>query len=89
MTEGKDLDPSGLRGKIHPPNKWKPGDVVLDAEGNLFARSDDPRWVWGYPSNTARTHFGVTVPDGSVEEDDPVRPLTLLVRDGYPVLGED
>lgn len=63
---------------------WRPGDVVLDADGNLRVRSARPRWVWDYPDEgRTRSH----VPEGGLEEHDVPRPLTLLVRDGLPVGG--
>lgn len=72
---------------------WQAGDWVLDANGRVWVRADDEDtgkgWPWGYPQHTARwTHQGhqyVVIPEGSVEEDLPTRPLSLLLRDGYPV----
>ncbi|MFF3249768.1 hypothetical protein ACFYWP_01890 [Actinacidiphila glaucinigra] len=68
---------------------WKPGDVVLDAEGNLRVRSEHPKWVWDYPNEgSLRDRFGhLTFPEGGLEEKDVPRPLTLLVREGRPVGG--
>jgi hypothetical protein len=68
---------------------WKPGDLVLDAKGDLWVRSEHPKWVWDYPGDAGlrdaegRLYF----PEGAVEEDYPARPLTLLVREGSPVVG--
>lgn len=68
---------------------WQPGDVVLDAEGNLRVRSDHPKWTWGYPNEgPTRDAFGAPAwPQGSLEESDVPRPLVLLVRDGRAVAG--
>lgn len=70
---------------------WKPGDVVLDAEGNLLVRSAHPHWVWDYPSEAGlRDHFGnLSIPEGAVEEGYAVRPLILLVREGRAVAGRE
>ncbi|GHI91716.1 hypothetical protein [Streptomyces olivaceus] len=68
---------------------WRPGDVVLDAAGNLRIRSAHPKWVWDYPDEgSLRDAFGhLRAPDGGLEDADVPRPLTLLVRDGQPVGG--
>jgi hypothetical protein len=68
---------------------WRPGDIVLDADGNLRVRSDHPRWVWDYPNEGGtRDALGrLAVPEGALEEHDVLRPLTLLVRDGQAVAG--
>lgn len=68
---------------------WKPGDVVLDAEGNLRVRSAHPKWVWDYTSEgtTRAPDGGPAVPDGALEDRDVPRPLILLVRDGQAVTG--
>jgi len=67
---------------------WRPGDVVFDAQGDIWVRSDHPKWVWSYPGGSTRSsHGGPVVPDGSVEEAAPCRPLVLLVRDGQAVAG--
>ncbi|MGW1223115.1 hypothetical protein ACWD6O_34710 [Streptomyces californicus] len=68
---------------------WKPGDVVLDAKGDIRVRSDHPRWVWDYPDEGSTLDaFGATsVPSGGLEEQDVTRPLILLVRDGRAVGG--
>ncbi|MGW4241224.1 hypothetical protein [Nocardia sp. NPDC004722] len=68
---------------------WRPGDLVVDAHGNLWSRASatdtSQGWPWGYPGE----HIGVpgdfAVAEGSVDEATPVRPLTLLVREGVPV----
>ncbi|MFB7671354.1 hypothetical protein ACFC26_08035 [Kitasatospora purpeofusca] len=68
---------------------WQPGDVVLDASGHLYVRSTHPQYVWGHPDEGAlRDTIGrLVVPDGGVEDRTAVRPLTLLVRDGFAVGG--
>lgn len=54
--------------------QWQHGDVVLAADGELWRRAAEQGWTWAY----------VWSQEGSVEEDHPQRPLTLLVRDGLP-----
>jgi hypothetical protein len=71
--------------------RWQPGDLVVDAEGGLFTRASaqdqDSGRPWGHPSDVTRRRDGSThVPEGEVGETVPVRPLTLLLRDGQPVL---
>ncbi|MFF7966736.1 hypothetical protein ACFZC3_15390 [Streptomyces sp. NPDC007903] len=68
---------------------WQPGDVVLDADGNIRVRSDHPKWAWDYAfEGSVRDHTGgPAVPEGALEEHDVPRPLTLLIRDGQPVGG--
>ncbi|WP_406192252.1 hypothetical protein OH733_05610 [Streptomyces griseus] len=67
---------------------WKPGDVVLDANGNIRVRSEHPKWLWDYPNEGSTRHLGqVSVPEGGLEESDVARPLILLVRDGQAVAG--
>ncbi|MFD4830163.1 helix-turn-helix transcriptional regulator [Streptomyces uncialis] len=70
-----------------PALAWQPGDVVLDGAGNIRVRTDHPHWVWGYPNEGAtRAPDGrPSFPSGSLSEEEVVRPLTLLVRDGRPV----
>ncbi|MBB5081352.1 hypothetical protein [Nonomuraea endophytica] len=83
------------RGTLVPtPEEWQPGDVVLDNQGSLFARAsahDEAKgWPWGYTSTAARGFDGEAyVPEGSVEEGYPTRPLRLLVRDGRTVASPD
>jgi hypothetical protein len=71
--------------------QWQPGDLVVDADGGLFTRASaqdqDKGLPWGYPHGVARHVDGRThVPEGEVGESVPARPLTLLLRDGRPVL---
>jgi hypothetical protein len=69
---------------------WKPGDVVLDAKGDIRVRSEHPKWVWDYP-NEGSTHDALgrlMVPEGALEEKDVARPLVLLIRDGKPIGGQ-
>ncbi|MEV0256394.1 hypothetical protein AB0H82_19290 [Streptomyces sp. NPDC050732] len=72
---------------LHPV--WRPGDVVLDADGNLRVRTEHTRWPWDYPNEGGtRSQFGgASVPEGGLEELEPIRPLTLLVREGHAVGG--
>ncbi|MEV6450944.1 hypothetical protein AB0M75_06515 [Streptomyces anulatus] len=68
---------------------WKPGDVVLDAKGDIRVRSDHPQWVWDYPNegSTLDALGGTLIPSGGLEEQDVTRPLILLVREGRAVSG--
>ncbi|MDI5964811.1 hypothetical protein [Streptantibioticus silvisoli] len=68
---------------------WQPGDVVLDADGNLRMRSEHPLFVWDYPDEgSTRSQFGgPRIPDGGLEDHDVPRPLVLLVRNGQAVSG--
>lgn len=61
-----------------PEPEWHPGDVVLDARGSLYTRRAagqvDKPW-----------HFvGKNITD-EVRDEELLRPLTHLVRDGKPV----
>lgn len=69
---------------------WKPGDVVLDAKGNIRVRSGHPKWVWDYPNEgSTRDALGrLAIPEGGLEEKDVARPLVLLIRDGRPIGGQ-
>ncbi len=68
---------------------WQPGDVVLDANGDIRMRSEHPKWVWDFPNEGAtRSNFGGPfIPDGGLEDHDVPRPLVLLVRNGQAVSG--
>lgn len=79
------------------PECWTPGDVVLDAVGGLWVRAHEDStaqgWPWAYADGSAprpdpATPDGpvVAVPEGTVAEGGPVRPLVLLVRRGRPVM---
>lgn len=66
---------------------WEPGDVVLDAAGNIRVRTDHPRWPWGYPNEgqTRMPDGSPSWPSGSLAEEEVQRPLVLLVRHGRAV----
>ena len=69
---------------------WRPGDIVIDRNGDIFQRAggDDAArgWPWHDGAEQALYRDGRTyIPDGAVDEHAPERPLTLLVRDGQPV----
>ncbi|MCY0947168.1 hypothetical protein [Streptomyces antarcticus] len=68
---------------------WKPGDVVLTADGELRIRAtNNPIYPWGYPNEgSLRSEFGEPHFEGALREEDVARPLTLLVRDGIAVGG--
>lgn len=96
MPDAGDAIPSTAVAIIHRPasravmEEWQPGDVVIDNRGNLYSRASeddaDQGFPWGYVSGATRTADGQAwVPEGSLEEGFPVRPLTLLVREGRPV----
>ncbi|MGW2396158.1 hypothetical protein ACWCYY_06355 [Kitasatospora sp. NPDC001664] len=46
---------------------WQPGDVVIDAAGDVWTRTEGPAAGWSYPGGE---------PGAAVE------PLTLLLRSG-------
>lgn len=71
---------------------WKPGDVVLDDDGAIWQRTNDPVMVWRAGAHRTRRGYDdengeaiPRVPPGTHEELEPERPLILLVRDGYAV----
>jgi hypothetical protein len=74
---------------MDPQPQWEPGDVVLAADGSLWCRAAEhdieQGWPWAYCHGSA-PRGGVAMPEGSVAEDYPVRPLRLLLRDGQPVV---
>lgn len=83
----------GVSDEHHPyeGERWQPGDLVLDAEGSLFTRAGLADQAggrpWGYPDNRTRRLTGEPfIPEGIATEDFPVRPLTLMLRDGRPIL---
>ncbi|TLF96837.1 hypothetical protein FEK35_27500 [Nocardia cyriacigeorgica] len=68
---------------------WQYGDVVIDDTGYIWSRADDEDvargWPWAHgATQTVRAGHPIAG-EGSVEESAPVRPLTLLVRNGKPV----
>ncbi|WP_406318371.1 hypothetical protein OHA77_13365 [Streptosporangium sp. NBC_01639] len=72
------------------PEQWQPGDLVIDIRGRVFVRAsgEDERFgrPWGYPRRDTLDISGrPVVPEGAVGEDEPTRPLTLLVRHGRPL----
>ncbi|MBJ7902799.1 hypothetical protein IF655_05750 [Streptomyces sp. DSM 110735] len=84
----------GPEGRVHTITTlhpiWKPGDVVLDAEGALRVRAtDNVAYPWGYPDEGGlRDKFGdLSRHDGGLRDEDLRRPLILLVRDGQPIGG--
>ncbi|MEN4464155.1 hypothetical protein VXE65_19130 [Mycolicibacterium conceptionense] len=79
----------GATGESEPA--WQAGDIVLDSAGGIYQRASAEDiadgWAWCEGAEAALDKFGRTyVPEGSVDEHKPVRPLTLVVRDGRPVL---
>lgn len=72
---------------------WQPGDWVIDAAGAVWVRASEADAAdgrpWGKPLAAARRQRGtrsvVVVPSGRTGSDSVAEPLTLLVRDGYPV----
>lgn len=69
---------------------WQAGDIVLDSVGGIYQRAGAEDiadgWAWCEGAEAALNKFGgAYVPEGSVDEHKPVRPLTLLVRNGRPV----
>jgi hypothetical protein len=76
------------RSAMSEGERWLPGDVVLAADRSLWCRAQEhdlaQGWPWAYCDGMAPKD-GIGCPSGSVNEDYPVRPLTLLVRNGRPV----
>lgn len=68
---------------------WEPGDVVLDAHGDLYTRAHEQSvregWPWSLGCDGGTSG---PAPEGGVGEGHPARPLTLLVRGGKAVAGE-
>jgi hypothetical protein len=67
--------------------EWQHGDVVLDARSNIWTRAhpDDQAqgWPWASGADSTFTRHGQPyAAEGGHPEDAPVRPLTLLVRNG-------
>jgi len=60
---------------------WRTGDLIFDANGDLFQRADEDQVAQGWPWGSAESR------SGSVDEAHPRRPVTLLVRDGRPIGG--
>lgn len=68
---------------------WLPGDVVLDADGDVWQRASEEDaaagWPWHQGVEYVRSHGMVEVPEGATADKELARPLTLLVRAGQPV----
>lgn len=72
-----------------PPERgeeWRHGDVVLAADGRIWTRAhpdDQARgWPWASGAEVTAAHGQPYAPEGGCPEETPVRPLTLLVRNG-------
>jgi hypothetical protein len=76
-----------VSGMTNQRERWEPGDIVLAADRSLWCRAQDhdvaQGWPWSSGPSTAPKD-GQAVREGHAAEDDPVRPLTLLVRNGKP-----
>lgn len=87
-ADGAVVVPVGKPHALPAAEQWQAGDVVLDAKSALWCRARPEHvtqgWPWGYSGGQA-PRPGDHVPTGAVEEHVPVRPLTLLVRDGQLV----
>ncbi len=74
---------------LDPVECWQPGDIVLDADRGLWCRAEQrdvaQGWPWAYAPSRAPRRQDNNIPEGAVAEKDPVRPLTLILRDGRPV----
>lgn len=73
---------------VEPP--WRPGDIIIDNKGEIFQRAGErdvaDGWCWRQGAECALRSDGRTaVPEGTVAEHYPTRPLILLTRDGRPV----
>lgn len=76
---------AALEGRSDTGEKWQPGDVVLDAEGDIWTRAAEASIRDGWPWSAGSTGGTSQPPEGGVAEygpNSPARPLTLLVRDG-------
>ncbi|QLE71122.1 hypothetical protein FGW37_05455 [Streptomyces rectiverticillatus] len=66
-------------------DRFQAGDVVMDANGDLWQRARDEDvakgWPWAYMTE------GLGDAEGGLEEEHPARPLRLLIRDGRPLGG--
>jgi hypothetical protein len=63
-----------------PEPEWQPGDVVIDARGDLYRRRapqphDDPAWAWNRGGLIGHGVWDQTL----------ARPLTPLILNGKPV----
>ncbi|MEU1813212.1 hypothetical protein [Micromonospora aurantiaca (nom. illeg.)] len=82
-----------VTGDVLPADEhWQTGDIVLAADRALWCRARDEDiaqgWPWAYAGDHAPRSVGDHLPEGAVEEQRPVRPLTLLLRDGRPVVAQ-
>jgi hypothetical protein len=70
----------GADGHVNTPEQWREGDVVLDADGLIWERGDPKDIIAGRAWLLIGFDMGYQV----ASDDEPMRPLTLLVRDGKP-----
>lgn len=81
--------------ELFPGENWQPGDIVADAEGQLWTRCSRYYWDQGWPWHESADHLVAPTregnlpggPEGAREEEAPVRPLTLVARNGKLVRG--
>jgi hypothetical protein len=95
VADAKDFPPGTrltVTARVELPNteeatgEWQHGDVVLDARGQIFTRASShdvaQGWPWASGADTTFAHGMPYAAEGGRSEDAPVRPLTLLVRNG-------
>lgn len=79
---------AALEGRSESGEAWHPGDVVIDASGEIWTRAAEASirqgWPWssGSRGSTSQPHEGGVAEYGVHS---PNRPLTLLVRDSKAV----
>lgn len=79
---------AALEGRSESGEAWGPGDVVLDASGEIWTRAGEASARQGWPWSSGSHGSTSQPPEGGVAEyglHSPNRPLTLLVRDGKAV----
>jgi hypothetical protein len=67
---------------------WRPGDVILSADGHLYVRAREERTVGGmWPWHEGVGEVVANTVEGGTADADVKHPVTLLIRDGRPVGG--
>jgi hypothetical protein len=67
---------------------WRPGDVILSADGHLYVRVREEHTVGGmWPWHEGVGEAVANTVEGSAADADVTFPVTLLIRDGRPVGG--
>jgi hypothetical protein len=67
---------------------WRPGDVILAADGHLYIRAREELTVGGmWPWHEGISDAASSTYEGGTADADLKRPVTLLIRDGQPLGG--